>query len=129
MTSLSDADINMQENEFSSCGDVIADDDFVDVSLETSDGSRDTNMESDVFRRGRWRRPLSVLWELLQVLLTTEGIMSSTHLWNYIPSKAWILADHLYNMSNTIINLLRSITLHWKIISAGALLLHSMETN
>ena len=87
MTSLSDADINMQENEFSSRGDVIADDGSVDVSLETSHGSRDANMESDVFRRGRWRRPLSDLWELLQVLLTTEGIMSSTHLWNYIPSE------------------------------------------
>eukprot|EP00574_Skeletonema_japonicum_P005153 CAMPEP_0201715224 /NCGR_PEP_ID=MMETSP0593-20130828/1456_1 /ASSEMBLY_ACC=CAM_ASM_000672 /TAXON_ID=267983 /ORGANISM="Skeletonema japonicum, Strain CCMP2506" /LENGTH=780 /DNA_ID=CAMNT_0048204663 /DNA_START=688 /DNA_END=3030 /DNA_ORIENTATION=- len=87
MTSLSDADINMQENEFSSLGDVIADDGSVDVSLETSHGSRDANMESDVFRRGRWRRPLSDLWELLQVLLTTEGIMSSTHLWDYIPSE------------------------------------------
>ena len=87
MTSLSDADINMQENEFSSLGDVIADDGSVDVSLETSHGSRDANMESDVFRRERWRRPLSDLWELLQVLLTTEGIMSSTHLWNYIPSE------------------------------------------
>ena len=61
MTSLSDADINMQEIEFSSRGDVIADDDFVNVSLETSDGSRDTNMESDVFRRGRWRKPFSYL--------------------------------------------------------------------
>ena len=38
----------------------------------------------------------------------------------YLPKK-WILADHLYNMSNTIINLLRSITLHGKIICAGAL--------
>ena len=87
ITSLSDANIIMQEDQLSSSrGDVTADEGFVDASLETSDGSRDANMESDVFRRGRWRRPLSEFLDLHQVLFSTEGIIS-TRLWIYVSSE------------------------------------------
>ena len=87
ITSLSDADIIMQEDQLSSSrGDVTADEGFVDASLETSDGSGDANMESDVFRRGRWRRPLSEFLDLHQVLFSTEGIIS-TRLWIYVSSE------------------------------------------
>ncbi len=60
---MSKADIKMGENIFSYPFDLEADDDFMDVSLETTprDGSRDANMESGVFRRGRWRKPLAYL--------------------------------------------------------------------
>ena len=59
----------------------VADGGSVDVSLETSHaGSRDANMESDVFRRGRWRKPLSELLDLPQDVLFSKRIMS-TRLW------------------------------------------------
>jgi len=59
----------------------VADGGSVDVSLETSHaGSRDANMESDVFRRGRWRKPLSELLDLHPDVLFSKRIMS-TRLW------------------------------------------------
>ena len=66
----------MGENIFSYPVDLEADDGFMDVSLETSlrSGSRDANMESDVFRRGRWRRPLSELSDLHHPFMDTRPI-------------------------------------------------------
>ncbi len=69
----------MEGETFSYRRDAEADGGFVDVSLETSIGSRDANMESDVLRRGRWRKPLPHLRGILGInnSLPTERIVSA----------------------------------------------------
>ena len=76
----------MREDQFSSRSDVFADCGSVDVSLETSPaGSRDANMESDVLRRRRWRKPFTYL----------TGIFSNSSTMSIERIVSVVMTDHV----------------------------------
>ena len=76
----SEANINMWGNLFPCREDIAADDGSLGVSFEINDvGHKDTNMDPDVFRRNRWRRPFKYFRGLYDYaeMMSTERIVST----------------------------------------------------